>query len=1022
MKAEIIAVGTELLMGTSENTNALFLSRKLALMGYEVHHQTVVGDNEKDIIDAVRIAVARSRLTILTGGLGPTDDDMTKEAVAKAFGFQLVEDAEVLEGIKAYFESKKAEMSENNKKQAMIIKGSDVLKNPNGTAPGIFIEGKEKLIVLMPGPPRETEPMFINELVPRLEKYDKSRTATASVHVFGIAESELEEKVKDLLYGENPTAALYAKTGEVHINIAARSNTKSNAKALVEKEVKSLKERIGDCVYCTDGSELHETVVKLLTETGIKISLAESCTGGLLASKITEVDGASKVFEYGMAAYADWVKQKSLDVDPAVIRRYTAVSSVTAAEMAKGAFENGQSDIGVGITGLAGPSAGDYVDKPVGLVYIAVADEEHVIVKKFNFTASRGRSYIREMCVKNALDMVRRFVLGLPIEGARQFEEKQLADLDREKPRSKSSIAVQRALVTVICAATVFGSVALAAQSIKQRMDENVYDSIKHTYSETSLESNAKEIDFTALTASNSDTVGWLWSENMAIDSVVVGRRSDSYYAERDFRGNTSSLGCLHLSEAQNLSSDADNTVIYGSSADTAQMFGPLLLMTDRNYLVSNYLFNYSTTESVGKYQVVSVFYANSKTASGAVQDFYTKDLFETNDVFVNFVIEAKMRSIINIETPIVYGDKFITLVTDVADWDGARLVVVAKRVADGADPTLASTAITKNMAPLYPEMYHTIKGTTSLINESNERDRIKGWLAENEAATAGKVENNGTVIEATGDGETPDTVQIAEGETALTVIMNGVEITDTPYNIVCKMVAYETSGSFTKEALKAQAVASITLLRYGFDDTGSPSVFGQTPTDEVKAAVSEVMGQCLYYDGRAAYTPSFQISALKTNAYDEVYSENAGAFPYLTSVASAYDSYVTGFEKTTNLTRDIVKTRIESYYNIVLSENTANWIVVTEKTGAGYAKTISIDGQINVNACDFAMNCLNIRSAYFTLTWSDNAAKFVTRGYGSGVGLSTYGANEYVKQNGWSYTQILEHYFPGTTLGEVAW
>ena len=1022
MKAEIIAVGTELLMGTSENTNALFLSRKLALMGYEVHHQSVVGDAEQDIIDAVRIAVSRSRLTILTGGLGPTDDDMTKEAVAKAFGFQLVEDAEVLEEIRAYFESKKAVMSENNIKQAQIIKGGEILKNPNGTAPGIYIEGKEKLIVLMPGPPREMEPMFDKELVPRLEKYDNAHVATASVHVFGIAESELEEKVKDLLYGENPTAALYAKTGEVHINISARSNTKTNAKALVDKEIKSLKERIGDCVYCTDGSELHETVVKLLEETGIKISLAESCTGGLLSSKITEVDGASKVFEYGMSAYADWVKQKSLNVDSAVIRRYTSVSSVTAAEMAKGAFENGQADIGVGITGIAGPTSGDYVDKPVGLVYIAVADEEHVIVKKFNFTASRGRNYIREMCVKNALDMVRRFVLGLPIEGARQFEEKQLADLDREKPRSKGSIAAQRALVTVVCAATVLGSVVLAAQSIKQKIDENVYDSIKQTYSETSLESNAKEIDFTALTASNSDTVGWLWSDNFAIDSVVVGRRSDSYYAERDFRGNTSSLGCLHVSEAQNLSDDADNVVIFGSSADSAQMFGPLKLMVDRNYLVSNYLFNYSTASSVGSYQVVSVFYANSDPASGEVQDFYLDDDFETNDEFVRFVTDAKIRSIINIETPIVYGDRFITLVTDLEDWAGARLVVVARRVADGADTTLPATVISKNMAPLYPSMYHTITGTPALINESNERDRIKGWIAENEAALS-MGDKAGEAIVATGEGEESGTAtQIPEGETALTVIMNGVEVTDTPYNIVCKMVAFETTGEFTNEALKAQAVASVTLLRYSFDDVGTPSVSGQTPTDDVKAAVKEVMGQCLYYDGRAAYTPSFQICALKTNSYDEVFSENAGAFPYLSSVASAYDYNASGYEKTINLTRDVVKTRIESYYNITLSDNTANWITVVEKTGAGYAKTISVDGQLTVSAYDFSINCLSLRSAHFILTWTDNAAKFVTRGYGSGVGMSTQGANQYVKQNGWSYTQILEHYFPGTTLGEVTW
>lgn len=1018
MKAEIITVGTELLMGASENTNALYLARRLAVMGYEVHHQTVVGDVEQDIIDAVRIAVSRSRLTVLTGGLGPTEDDLTKESVAKAFDFQLVESSLVLEEIKKYFDAKKTVMAENNKKQAQIIKGSEILKNPNGTAPGLYIEGKDKLIALLPGPPREMEPMFDNELVGKLEKYDKNHIATTSVHVFGIPESQLEIEVKDLLYGENPTAALYAKTGEVHINIAAKSNTKSNAEALVNKEVKALKKRIGDCVYCTDGSELHETVVKLLKETGIKVSLAESCTGGLLASKITEVDGASQVFEYGMAAYADWVKESSLDVDAAVIRKYTAVSSVAAAEMAKGAFENGQADIGIGITGLAGPTPGEYLDKPVGLVYIALADEEHVIVKKFNFPAERGRQYIREMCVKNALDMIRRFVLGLVIDDARQFDDNQLADLDREKSKNISSLGVQRTLLTILCAVTILGSGYLGINAIKQKLDENVYDDIKTTFSTTSLESNTKEISFDALLSTNPDTVGWLWSEGLAIDNVVVGGCSDEFYKTRDFNGNTSSLGCLHVGEETDVFAQPDNIVVYGNSSDSAQMFGALKFMTDSNYVSSNYLFNFATKDSRYKYQVVSVFYANADETNGEVEDFYLKSNFESYDDFKNFVVDLKIRSVVNVDLPIVNGDRFLTMVTETGDWDGARLVVVAKQVNAEAEYTLASTAFKKNMAPLFPEAYHTAFGTVSLVNEQNERDRLLSWIAENERVANGVVTNNTIVVAADGS----ENSALRDGETAITVIMNGVEVTDTPLNIVSKMVAYDTSSDFTEEAIKAQAVAAISLLRYNYDDTGMPSVSGQTATDEIKAAVAKVINECLYYNNKAAYTPYFSISALKTNAYDEVFSDKIGAFPYLTSVASTYDYNAVGYERTTNLTKDIFKERIESYYKITLSDSSSKWVTITEKTQAGYAKTVSIDGQLTVSGYDLAFNCLSLRSACFTLSWTDSAVSIATTGYGDGVGMSQNGANQYAKQNSWDYKKILEHYYPGTTLGPIEW
>ncbi|MEA4912347.1 MAG: competence/damage-inducible protein A [Oscillospiraceae bacterium] len=1019
MKAEIIAVGTELLMGNTQNTNATYISRKLALLGYEVHHQTVVGDVEQDIIDAVRIAVARSELTVLTGGLGPTDDDMTKEAVAKAFGFQLIEDPEILEGIRSYFESQGRTMAPNNKKQALLIQGGEALANPNGTAPGVYVEGKKQTIAILPGPPRELEPMVDNELVPRLTRRNNQHTVTASAHIFGIGESDLELKIKDLLYQKNPYTAPYAKTGEVHIDIAAHAATEAEALTLAKSWLEKIGERAGDCVYSTDGSELNETVVKLLISTGLKISLAESCTGGLLASSITEVPGASKVFEYGMAAYADWVKNEDLDVDSAVLRRYTAISSVTAAEMAKGAFDNGRADIGVGITGLAGPDVGEYIDKQPGLVYIAVADSKNVIVKKFIFNAARGRSFVREMCVKNALDMIRRFVLGLVVDGARRFSPDALADLDKEKTKKKSSLAVERGALMLLCGVVLAGGAFLGVRSLKQRINASVYADIRSTYAETSAGADNAEISLEALAQSNADTVGWLWSDARAVDSVVVGWKADGYYDTHDFKGYESPLGCLHIASETDILTSPNNIVIKGSSAGEGQMFAPLLQCTDPSYLAQNYKLNLQTEAGVTQYEIFSVYYVNTAQSAGEVQTLYLDSYFDDAASLTDFIVDAKIRSVVNVDLDVMTTDSFLTLITDTADWNGARLVIVARAVRAGETGELTSTAFTKNMAPLYPSMWLAVNKSTSLVNETIERDKWKNWVAENERKSSG--ETVGGVADTNDYGASYDNDPTKSVQ--LTVIMNGQETTGSPLYIVSRMVAAQVSSGSAAEAVKAQAIASISSLKYAFNTVGTPAVTGQIASDEIVSLVTQVIDQCLYYGGAPAYAPCFASCALKTNSYDEVYPESAGAYPYLISVQSSYDYNASGYTRTTNFNQSVVRSRIESYYGITLSDNYESWISVTEKTSAGYAKTISVDGQLTATGEELAVECLGLRSAYFKLSWSeDKIATFEITGNGDGVGMSQSGANQYAKVNGWNYKAILEHYYPGTTIETINW
>ncbi|MDL2325146.1 competence/damage-inducible protein A [Ruminococcaceae bacterium OttesenSCG-928-A16] len=427
MRAEIISVGTELLLGDIVNTNAQFLARELAQLGFGVYYQTVVGDNPARLEEVVEQAKQRSEVLLLTGGLGPTDDDLTKQTVARLFGDTLVLDEVELEGIRQFFKNRSLPMGENNIKQAMLPKNGKKLLNPNGTAPGAMFKDDDKYAFLMPGPPREMKPMFLNEVRPILLKMQDATIHSINLRTFGIGESDLENRIRPLLMGENPTAALYAETGEVHVRVTARAKTTQQAAALCNELAEKLKQELGDLVYSENGDELEATLVHLLARKSESLATAESCTGGLLSKRITDVPGASEVFGFGACTYTNQMKQKVLGVNPQTLQQHGAVSSQTAAEMAFGIANFAGAQFGVGITGIAGPDGGT-PEKPVGLVYVAVCHGSTVAVKKLQL-GGRGRQVVRRLATQHALDMVRRMALGLPIEKAGYFEKGTPADL-----------------------------------------------------------------------------------------------------------------------------------------------------------------------------------------------------------------------------------------------------------------------------------------------------------------------------------------------------------------------------------------------------------------------------------------------------------------------------------------------------------------------------------------------------------------------------------------------------------------
>ncbi|MEG2436085.1 MAG: competence/damage-inducible protein A [Ruthenibacterium sp.] len=427
MEAEIIAVGTELLLGDILNTNAQYLSKELAALGISVHFQTVVGDNPARLKSVLTQAMLRSDLLILSGGLGPTEDDLTKQTVAEAFGDTLRYDAEEARKIEDFFTAWHRTMPENNKKQAMVPTNGRKIENANGTAPGMIFEKDGKIAVLLPGPPKELQPMFADSVKPWLAAKSDAVLFSTTLRVVGIGESHLETMVAPLLAQANPTAALYAKTAEVVVRITAKAATQDAAKALCEKTVGDFYDILGDCIYARDADSLEETVVALLCEHQKTLATAESCTGGLVSKRITEISGASAVFPLGICTYSNEMKEKMLGVKAETLAQYGAVSSETAAEMASGVRRAAGTDFGISITGIAGPTGGT-PEKPVGTVYIAVADANEIFVQKL-VIVNRTRDVVRASATQHVLDMVRRLTLHLKQPACQAFSTGQAAHM-----------------------------------------------------------------------------------------------------------------------------------------------------------------------------------------------------------------------------------------------------------------------------------------------------------------------------------------------------------------------------------------------------------------------------------------------------------------------------------------------------------------------------------------------------------------------------------------------------------------
>lgn len=408
MRCEILAVGTEILLGDIVNTNAQYISKRLSEEGIFVYHQSVIGDNPERLKQAYELAFSRADLVITTGGLGPTKDDLTKEIAFEYFGMRSVCHEESLNQIKEYFEKINKPLGKTNEKQAYFPEEAIVLKNNNGTAPGCILEEAGKVLIMLPGPPREMKAMFEESVIPYLRKYSKEILVSKILRVIGVGESAAAELIGDLIDNENPTVAPYAKEGEMIFRITARAESEEVANKLiapVEAEIRSI---LGDNIYGEGETTLEDVLGSILVGKGLTIATAESCTGGMVAARLINYPGISASILEGAVTYSNEAKIRRLGVKEETLNSFGAVSEETAIEMAKGIASTSGADIGIATTGIAGPGGGTE-EKPVGLVYIAVYYNNEVEVRKLNLSGNRQR--VRERAATAVIDMVRRKLL-----------------------------------------------------------------------------------------------------------------------------------------------------------------------------------------------------------------------------------------------------------------------------------------------------------------------------------------------------------------------------------------------------------------------------------------------------------------------------------------------------------------------------------------------------------------------------------------------------------------------------------
>ena len=701
MKGEILSVGTELLLGNIANTNAQFISKQLATCGVDVYYHSVVGDNESRLENALKLALSRSDLVVLTGGLGPTTDDITKETVAKVLNLELIQNDDILEKIKAYHEKMGRELTEIAKKQAFVIKGAKVLENDFGTAPGILIEGENKLVALLPGPPRELKPMF-ESVVKHLKSRSSECIFSSSVYLVGKGEPWVEAKLGDLVKNENPTYAIYCQDGQVQIRVSAKAESKQKACEMAKSGVGKLLEIFGEDVYSVDTPEIQNRVVDLLIENSLTVTTAESLTGGLISQKITAVSGASNVLKQSFVTYCDKAKNSLLGVPKKVLKKHTAVSEEVAAFMALGAAKH--SDLGVSATGVAGPGP-DENGVPAGEVFVAVADKKRVWVKHLTIGhGSSEREFIREVSAKNALDLLRRFV-----ENTDSAVENAVPHIHYTNPKKAKKLPLSKKILRIVLAvflslALILGGVAGFSHAVRiynANTLKAVFMQDVGNYSPLSpVDQNGVDTRLSGLLEINENTIGWLsFSGTRANFPVVLGKQNS------DFWGNEGSTP--YLNEKNVLNGVGQNLIVFSDELGAKNPFYEILSYKSVSFYKKHPNITFTTKSGEMRFKILGAFFV------GENDDFeFEKYLsFNNADELSLYLNNVKRRSLISTAVNVREGDSLITVAISSSEKNSAKFVVVGRKWRMAETSFEESKYAKSNLTPLYPDEWYEQNG-----------------------------------------------------------------------------------------------------------------------------------------------------------------------------------------------------------------------------------------------------------------------------------------------------------------------
>ncbi len=778
MNAELIFVGSELVTGKTVNTNASYISKKLQELGHSCFMQYAVDDNKERIIDALTAALSKSELVVVSGGLGPTADDITKEAVCEALGLELVENPKCKKHLEDYFARLGKTPTPNNFKQITAPRDAIIFPNDKGTACGIGIEYGKRRIILLPGPPKELTYMFDSYIAPYLKKSSAVCVESQTLNVFGMGESAIETIIKPFCNLDNPKVATYCKENECDITITATANTSDSAYLLCSNTAAQIKTLLGDIVYGINSDGLAHETVNLLRKSRLKVATAESCTGGMLSEALTSVPHASDAVEIGILAYSNRIKNEALSVPLDVLLEEGAISAETAMYLAKNVRILSDSDIGVGITGNAGPSASE--NKPVGLIYIAIADKTKYFVKKLELPASYGREKIRSYATLTALDLVRRYVLCRPgsLEGMISFDEdfvftptenitsnsiseenfahfeveenynydtalpltqdnsnEYILDVDSTETNEKTEESepnkflyfLKRHWIKLTCALVLLSLVVSSAFLIGNFVHENRQKSLiiearenfNFNLNEKSDETGIYKA-FAPLIKQNSDIRAWVIVGSTNIDNPVYQSKDNKYYQNHNMVKEKSKYGALFFDSKNVIKREHtdQNLTIYGHKTTNNLMFGELDSYRSLSFYKSNSVIKLKTLYDEYEYVIFAVFVTNSdpKDDNGNVFN-YTQASFDSADELDTFVSEAKLRSLISVPVEVDENDAILTLSTSSDEFDGARFVVMAKQTAEG-DVKLSKNA-TLNANAKYPQVWYDKNGLDGYNGES---------------------------------------------------------------------------------------------------------------------------------------------------------------------------------------------------------------------------------------------------------------------------------------------------------------